>query len=102
MKEKEPVYEALLLKREWAIINEANIKETIESSELVSETLEKMIKLIKEDEFGADVQEISVYEKKLIFAGLQVGNLLLQRQQESVMMETYQSILMQMLKKEEE
>jgi hypothetical protein len=102
MKEKEPVYEALLLKREWTIINEANIKETIESSELVSETLEKMIKLIKEDEFGADVQEISVYEKKLIFAGLQVGNLLLQRQQESVMMETYQSILMQMLKKEEE
>jgi hypothetical protein len=61
-----------------------------------------MIKLIKEDEFGADVQAISVYEKKLIFAGLQVGNLLLQRQQESVMMETYQSILMQMLKKEEE
>ena len=101
MKEKEPVYEALSLKREWAIINEANIKETVESSETVSETLEKMIVIIKEDEFGADVQEISVYEKKLIFAGLQVGNLLLQRQQETVMMETYQSILMQMLKKEE-
>lgn len=101
MKEKEPVYEALSLKREWAIINEANIKETVESSETVSETLEKMIMIIKEDEFGADVQEISVYEKKLIFAGLQVGNLLLQRQQETVMMETYQSILMQMLKKEE-
>lgn len=101
MKEKEPVYEALSLQREWAIINEVNAKETIESSDTVSETLEKMISLIKEDEFGVESHEISTYEKKLIFAGLQVGNLLLQRQSETVMMETYQSILLKMLKKEE-
>jgi hypothetical protein len=102
MKEKEPVYEALSLQREWAIINEANAKETIESSETVSETLEKMITIIKEDEFGTDIREISDYEKKLIFAGLQIGNLLLQRQSEVVMMETYQSILLKLLNREEE
>ena len=83
MKEKETVYSALSLKREWAIVNEAVAEEIIDSSETVSETLEKMISKIREEEFGLDGIEISSYEKKLIFSGLQVGNLLLQRNVES-------------------
>jgi len=93
MNEKDTVYNGLALKREWAIINEANIVDVVEECETVSDALERMVLLIKNQEFGVEVTEISEYEKKLIFTGLQMGNMLLQRKSDTVLMETYQQVL---------
>jgi len=91
--EKDTVYDGLALKREWAIVNESNIVDIVEECETVSDALERMVLLIKNQEFGVESTEISEYEKKLIFTGLQMGNMLLQRKSDTVMMETYQQVL---------
>jgi hypothetical protein len=91
--EKDTVYDGLALKREWAIVNEANIQDVVDECETVSDALERMVLLIKNQEFGVETTEISEYEKKLIFTGLQMGNMLLQRKSDAVMMETYHQVL---------
>jgi hypothetical protein len=79
---KDTIYEGLMLEREWAIKNEFNIIDTIEECETVSESLERMVYLLKKEEFGVEL-EISEYEKKLIFTGLQMSSIL-------VMMQNYE------------
>lgn len=50
---------------------------TISSSNTVSEALIDIAKQIKFDEFGEDNPEISVYEKKLLWAGLSTGQMIM-------------------------
>jgi hypothetical protein len=91
--EKDTVYDGLALKREWAIHNETHIKNVVDECETVSDSLERMVLLIKNQEFDIETTEITEYEKKLIFTGLQIGNMLLQRKSDALMMQTYRQVL---------
>jgi hypothetical protein len=69
------VYEALSLTKEWTDHNAEELQVEMESNELVSSTMETTIKRIQTDCFGEGDYGLSEYEKKLIFAGFQMGQM---------------------------
>ena len=69
------VYEALGLSKKWTDSNSEQLQAEMESNELVSSTMETTIKRIQDDCFGEGDYGLSEYEKKLIFAGFQMGQM---------------------------
>lgn len=69
------VYEALGLSKDWIDQNSEELQAEMESHEKVSSTMETTIKRIQTECFGEGEYGLSDYEKKLIFAGFQMGQM---------------------------
>jgi hypothetical protein len=87
------IYEALDIPKDWTILNDARIQEEVENSETISEAIEAAILRIKTEEFGEGDYTLSAYEKKLIFTGLNLGNLILNMKAQNAMHEMLSSII---------
>ena len=87
------IYEALDIPKDWTILNDARIQEEIENSETISDAIEAAILRIKTEEFGEGNYTLSAYEKKLIFSGLHLGNLILNMKAQNAMHEMISSIV---------
>ena len=69
-KDKESVNEAMGISDTWKDATLDFIVDEIAASERVSDVIESLLLDIKEEEFGEGKYEITIYEKKLLFAGM--------------------------------
>ena len=70
---KQTIGDALGLSPEWEKKNQENIVELLGEEKTVTEVMERLIKRIKNEEFGEEEYTISEYEKKLFFAGMEMS-----------------------------
>jgi hypothetical protein len=88
---KETIAEGMGLNEEWALINRHRAEKILEENNTVSDALLSMAADLREEEFGGGI-EISIYEKKLIMMGFHLAQLIMQKQQESVIGASLQAL----------
>lgn len=66
---KQTVYEGLGISEDWDAINERKLKNDLTDTDTVSDAMESAIRRIRESEFGESSNEVSEYEKKIIYSG---------------------------------
>lgn len=87
------IYEALNISKDWTILNEARIEEDLDKSSTVSDAIEAIALRIKTEEFGEGEYTLSSYEKKLIFSGLHLGNLIINMKAQDAMHSMIRSMI---------
>lgn len=87
------IHEALNISKDWTILNEARIEEDLDKSSTISDTIEAIALRIKTEEFGEGEYVLSSYEKKLIFSGLHLGNLIVNMKAQDVMHSMIRSMI---------
>lgn len=92
-REDMPIYEALGISKEWTILNDARIQEELENAKTISDVMERIALIIKTGEFGEGEYTLSAYEKKLIFAGLNLGNVLINMKAQDAMHSMMRSLV---------
>lgn len=85
MEKEKTISEALNISDEWVVENESRIEDALLEMETVSDCMENLIMQIKTEEFGKGDYEISDYERKILFAGYLIGQLVV-RQREAARM----------------
>jgi hypothetical protein len=75
---EDTITSALGVKDSWFKDNFETINEALSDSDTISDAMEQVANRIKVDEFGEGDYTLSIYEKKLILAGLQMGQILAQ------------------------
>ena len=77
---KETITSALGISTQWEENNTENIINLLQSQTLVSDTIIKHAKNIKTEEFGEDIDtSLSLYEKKLIWSGMEIAKILIRQ-----------------------
>ncbi len=74
--EKETINEALGLSKEWRDITMEAVESRIMDAEKLSDVMEEIALVVKEDEFGepgSKGYDLTAYEKKLIYAGYMIA-----------------------------
>lgn len=76
---KETIPAALGITNEWEFQNFKDIKKLLDDEELLSAVIIKHAKSVKVEEFGDSIEpELSLYEKKLIWSGMELVRILVQ------------------------
>jgi hypothetical protein len=87
------IHEALNISKDWTILNESRIQEDLDKSSTVSDAIEAIALRIKTEEFGEGDYTLSAYEKKLIFSGLHLGNLIVNMKAQDAMHSMIRSMI---------
>ena len=66
---KQTVYGGLGISEDWDAINERKLKNDLTDTDTVSDAMESAIRRIRESEFGESSNEVSEYEKKIMYSG---------------------------------
>ena len=96
---KESISRALGITDDWVNDNFEKVGQEFDDAESISDVIEHTALRIKSEEFGEGKYTLSEYEKKLMFAGLQIGNMIVQMRQHSVADDLFSAILQEAKKR---
>lgn len=96
---KDSISNALGIEDVWVNNNLEKVATEFEEAESISDVIENTALRIKGEEFGEGDYTLSEYEKKLLFAGLQIGNMIVQMRKHSMANDLFDAILQEAKKR---
>jgi hypothetical protein len=90
---KDSITSALGIEDTWFLENFELLEKALNDSDTVSDAMEQVANQIKVDEFGEGDYQLSLYEKKLILAGLQMGDVLAKAREKQAMESVIHALL---------
>lgn len=96
---KDSISRALGITDDWVNDNLEKIGQEFDDAESISDVIENTALRIKSEEFGEGEYTLSEYEKKLLFAGLQIGNVIVQMRKHSMANDLFDAILQEAKKR---
>ena len=96
---KDSISRALGITDGWVNDNFEKVGQEFDDAESISDVIENTALRIKSEEFGEGEYTLSEYEKKLMFAGLQIGNMIVQMRKHGIADDLFSAILQEAKKR---